>query len=65
MHKDGLFEENLAQRYSTYDVGIGKDIESGKADFESLQKYMLKKGKPDPIQSGRQEYLENLFNRYV
>ena len=65
MHQDGLFEENLAQRYSTYDDGIGKEIESGKADFESLQKYILKKGQPDPIQSGRQEYLENLFNRYI
>lgn len=65
MQEDGLFEEVLKQRYRSYDKGIGKQIESGKANFVSLQKYILKKGNPDPIESGRQEYLENLFNRYL
>lgn len=52
-------------RYSTWDAGIGAEIESGKADFKALEAYMLKKGDIAPNQSGRQEMLENLFNRYI
>ncbi len=61
---DGKFEKFVAQRYASYDTGIGKDIESGKADFKSLEKWVLKAGEPTP-QSGKQEYLENLLNTYL
>ena len=52
------------QRYASYDKGIGKAIEDGKADFASLQAYILKKGEAAANPSARQEYLENLFNRF-
>ena len=55
----------LTERYSTWDTGLGADIESGKHDYASLEKYMLEKGNPDANQSGRQEFLENLINRYI
>jgi xylose isomerase len=62
-------EDELARfvkdRYSSWDTGIGADIESGQADFAALEAYMLKKGDIAPNQSGRQEMLENLINRYV
>jgi xylose isomerase len=61
-------EDELARfvkdRYSSWDTGIGADIESGQADFAALEAYMLKKGDIAPNQSGRQEMLENLINRY-
>jgi xylose isomerase len=62
--EDGKLDAFLAERYSTYDRGIGKAIEDGKASLESLQKYILEKGEAAPLKSGRQEYLENLFNSY-
>jgi xylose isomerase len=61
---DGKIDAFLKERYSSYDKGIGKTIEDGKATFESLQKYILEKGDAAPLKSARQEYLENLFNSY-
>jgi xylose isomerase len=62
---DGEFEKFVKDRYSSFDSGIGADIESGQANFKSLEAYMLKKGEIAPNKSGRQEMLENLFNRYI
>jgi xylose isomerase len=53
----------VAARYASYDSGYGKEIESGKSTFESLEKLVLGKlGEPAP-RSGRQEHLENLLNQ--
>jgi xylose isomerase len=54
----------VKQRYASWDTGVGSEIDSGKHSFETLEKYMLEKGNPAPNASGRQEYLENVFNRY-
>lgn len=62
---DGELDAFVKQRYSTWDQGVGAEIESGKADFKTLEAYMLKKGEAAPNQSGRQEMLENLINRYL
>jgi xylose isomerase len=62
--KDGKIDAFIAQRYASYDHGIGKDIEAGKATFESLQQYIVAKGDAAANTSARQEYLENLFNAY-
>jgi xylose isomerase len=65
IRKEGRLTDFVKQRYSSYDSGIGADIESGKATFESLSTYMLHKGNPEPNKSGRQEWLENLVNEYL
>ena len=65
IRQDGEFEKFVKDRYSSWDSGIGAEIESGKADFKSLEAYMLKKGEIAPNKSGRQEMLEHLFNRYI
>ena len=52
-------------RYSSWDNGIGAEIESGKHSLESLESYMLQKGEAAPNASGRQEMLENLVNMYL
>ncbi len=62
---DGELDGFVKDRYGSWDSGIGADIESGSADFESLEAYMLDKGEIAPNQSGRQEMLENVFNRYI
>jgi xylose isomerase len=62
---EGQLASLLKQRYASWDRGIGATIEAGKADFKSLELYMLGKGEIAPNSSGRQEMLENLINRYL
>jgi xylose isomerase len=62
--KDGKLDEFVKTRYASFDSGIGATIEDGTATFETLQKYIVDKGECAPTPSGRQEYLENLFNTY-
>src|SRR6202000_1766260 len=54
---DGRLAKFVADPYSSWDSGVGKEIESGKASFASLEKYMLKKGEASSNASGRQEFL--------
>ena len=62
---DGQFERFIADRYASYDSGFGQSIETRKIGFKELEKLVLAKlGEPTP-RSGRQEYLENLLNRYL
>jgi xylose isomerase len=65
IRKDGTISDFVKQRYSSWDSGIGAQIEAGKETFESLEAYMLKKGDADRNVSGRQEMLENVLNRYL
>jgi len=62
---DGELGAFVKQRYGSWDETIGAKIEAGEADFPSLEAYMLEKGDVTPNQSGRQEMLENLINRFV
>jgi xylose isomerase len=65
IRKDGVFADFVKQRYATWDTGVGAEIEAGKHTLATLEQYMLKKGEADKNASGRQEYLENVFNRYM
>lgn len=62
---DGTLGKFVKDRYSSWDSGVGKEIETGKATFESLETYMLDKGDATPNTSGRQEMIEHLINRFV
>lgn len=62
---DGRLERFVRDRYRSWDSGIGKEIEGGKASLESLEKYVMDKGDIAPNESGRQEFLENLINEFV
>jgi xylose isomerase len=59
-----VLKDFVKQRYSSWDSGIGAEVEKGTATLETLEKYMLEKGDVTPNVSGRQEYLENVINRY-
>jgi xylose isomerase len=61
---DGEFDKFVKERYGTWDSGIGAEVEAGKSDLKKLEAHALKAGEPKLL-SGRQEYLENLFNRYL
>ena len=65
IRKDGRLAEFVRERYSSWDTGLGKEIESGKSSFEALDKYIMKKGESSPTGSGRQEFLENLINEFI
>ena len=65
MRADGVLADFVKERYSSWDSGLGAEIEAGKHDFASLEKYMLEKGDSTPNTSGRQEWIENVINRYV
>jgi xylose isomerase len=62
---DGRLNQFIKERYSSWDSGIGAEIESGKANFKTLEQYILNKGEAAPCKSGRQEYLENLINEFI
>ncbi len=61
---DGELERFVKQRYRSWDTGIGAEIEAGRANFKTLEAYAMAQP-PIVNESGRQEMLENLINRYL
>ena len=63
--EDGEFDRLLDARYAGWDNGLGKDILAGKLSLADIAaKVEADNINPQP-RSGRQEYLENLVNRFV
>jgi xylose isomerase len=58
------YKKIRADRYASYDSGKGKDFENGKLSLEDLRTYAIENGEP-AVRSGKQEYLENIINRYL
>ena len=52
------------QRYASFDAGAGQAFEQGQLTLEQLRDYAAENGEPATL-SGRQEYLENLLNRFI
>ena len=65
MLEDGALDEIIEKRYKGYDEGLGAKIVGGEMDFEKLEEYILDKPSDIVNESGRQEYIENLINRYL
>jgi xylose isomerase len=58
-------EEFVRSRYSSFDAGLGRDIERRRVGFRELNRAVLGRlGEPRP-RSGKQEHLENLINSYL
>ncbi|MGZ3749948.1 MAG: xylose isomerase, partial [Mucilaginibacter sp.] len=51
-------------RYASFNSGKGKAFEEAKLSLEDLRAYAVENGEPAPT-SGKQEYIENLINRYI
>lgn len=62
--EDGVLEDFVSERYSSYNSGIGKEIVEGTTDLEALAAYALD-NKEIKNTSGRQEMLEDVVNRYI
>ena len=58
------FKKLRKERYATFDSGKGKEFEEGKLSLENLRTYAIENGEP-AMKSGKQEYLENIINRYI
>ncbi len=58
------YKKIRTERYASFDTGKGKAFENGQLSLEELRTYAIEKGEPATI-SGRQEYLENIINRYI
>jgi xylose isomerase len=65
MLEDGALTKPLAERYAGWDGAEGQAILSGKRDLATLADRALSGTLNPQPRSGRQEYLENIVNRYV
>ncbi|MFE9277493.1 xylose isomerase [Paenibacillus glucanolyticus] len=63
--EDRVFEDFIANRYSSFNEGIGADVVSGKATLASLAEYALNNESPRQNESGRQEMLKGILNQYI
>jgi xylose isomerase len=64
LRKDRVLENIVQQRYSSWDSELGSRIENGSVGLAELESLMLQQGDARPSQSGRQELIENIINRY-
>jgi len=65
IRESGQIQALLDERYSSWNQDLGREIETGNHDFNSLEKYVYQQGELRPNQSGRQELLENIINTYI
>ncbi len=61
---DGTYRRIRSGRYASFEGVEGKKFEQGKMNLEELRDFAVSGGEPATI-SGRQEYLENLINRFI
>jgi len=52
------------ERYASFDKGNGKAFEEGKLTLEDLRNLAAEGGEP-VVRSGKQEYFENIINRFI
>lgn len=62
--RHGEYKKIRTERYASYDSGKGAAFEKGGLKLEDLREYAIASGEPK-VTSGRQEYLENLINRFI
>ena len=61
---DGEFVNLRKERYASFDSGKGKQFSQGRLSLEELRLLAHKNGEPTQI-SGKQEYYENLLNKFI
>jgi xylose isomerase len=58
------YKKIRVERYASFDNGKGVAFEKGGLSLEDLREFAIANGEPKII-SGRQEYMENLINRFI
>jgi xylose isomerase len=65
MIEDKALSGPLAERYAGWQTPEAQNVLAGGSSLEALEAHVLKSNvNPEP-RSGRQEFLENVVNRYV
>jgi len=62
--EESPYKKMVADRYASYDSGVGKQFEEGKLTFEDVYAYAKANGEPKQI-SGKQELYEAIVNMYI
>ncbi|MBP9925960.1 MAG: xylose isomerase [Cyclobacteriaceae bacterium] len=62
--EDGEYLRLRKDRYASFNTGKGKQFAQGKLNLSNLSVLAHRKGEPEQI-SGRQEYLENILNKFI
>jgi xylose isomerase len=65
MIQDGGHARAVAERYAGWDEPLGREIHEGKFDLAALAQRTLHRNTDVAPRSGRQEALENWFNKFV
>ncbi|MBO5978133.1 MAG: xylose isomerase, partial [Bacteroidales bacterium] len=61
--EESPIKQMVADRYASFDKGIGKDFEDGKLSLEDVYAYGKQNGEPK-LTSGKQELYEAIVNMY-
>ena len=64
MLDNGEYTRLRKERYASFDGGKGKSFEEGKLSLKDLATLAHEHGEPAQI-SGKQEYIENLINKFI
>ena len=67
-NQDGFIQNLQAERYSSYDSGIGKDIDEGNVTLADLEAYSLDKPQSELIAATKSDHLESVkatINNYI
>jgi xylose isomerase len=58
------YKKLRTERYASFDNGKGKEFEEGRLSLDDLRAFAIEQGEPAVI-SGKQEYFENIINRFI
>jgi len=62
--QNGEYTKIRKDRYASFDSGKGAEFAAGILSLEDLRAFAINNGEP-AVTSGKQEYLENLINRFI
>jgi len=62
---DGRLAAHVSQRYAGWDTPAAREILDGRVSLDQLADRVLARNTDVAPRSGRQEYLENLVNRFA
>jgi xylose isomerase len=65
MLKDGKLERSMAKRYGKWDEPQNRAMLDGRESLDKIAARVIKSGIDPQPKSGRQEYLESIFNTYL
>ncbi|KRN00171.1 xylose isomerase [Loigolactobacillus rennini] len=68
MKADKVLEDIVAKRYSSYNSGIGAEIENGTTDFKQLEQYIIDKPQAELRAATASDHLEQIkdtINHYI